>query len=251
MKKSILILVMSSRRTPWGELMDTSMDTWDSVDHPDTRTMYYCGNLRGPVKDNIFYSVHSDSLDDLASRTIEAFELALTIPDWEFMARPNSSCYVHKGNLVKHIQTLPKTNVLKGLVTSGEPGVRFIWGGGQFIFSRDVIERIVARKDIWRNDLMEDVAISRMAEALDISLDQGAMACSINSNNPELHHTSIQNNDFTNEYLCLCYGGSDNFLFRDFSDMRKAKDHFFFRLKQDHNRSLDLTMMRELHKHIL
>lgn len=214
------------------------MDTWDSVDHPDTRTMYYCGNTPGPTGDNIFYSRHSDNLDDLASRTIEAFELALALPDWQFMARPNSSCYVHKSNLVKHIQTLPKTDVLRGLATSGEPGVRFIWGGGQFIFSRDVVERIVARKDIWRNDLMEDVAISRMAEALDISLDQGAMACSINFSD-------------SGEYLCLCYGGSDNFLFRDFSDMRKAEGHFFFRLKQDHNRSLDLTMMRELHKHVV
>ena len=243
---------MSSRRTPWGELMDTSMDTWDKIEHPDTLTMYYCGNTPGPVGDNIFYSKISDDLDDLSSRTMEAFELALAIPDWEHMARPNSSCYVHKQNLVEHIQTLPKLGVLKALLTSGEPGVRFLWGGGQFIFSRDVVEKIVANKDIWRNDLMEDVAISRMAEALDISLDQGAMACSINSiHDPSFIHTSIQNNDFTGEYLCLCYGGADNFTFRNFSDMRKAEGHFFFRLKQDHDRSLDLTMMRELHKHIV
>jgi len=250
-KKSVLILVMSSRRTPWGELMDTSRDTWDKVEHPDTRTMYYCGNTPGPQDDNIFYSKISDDLDDLSDRTMEAFELALAIPDWEYMARPNSSCYVHKKNLVEHIKTLPKLGVLKGLVTGNEPGVRFLWGGGQFIFSRDVVEQMVSNKNIWRNDLMEDVAISRMAEALGISLDQGAMACSINSNDPKQYHTSIKNNDFTTEYLCLCYGGSDNFLFRNFSDINKAKKHFFFRLKQDHDRSLDLTMMRELHKHIL
>ena len=238
MKKSVLILVMSSRRTPWGELMDTSRDTWDKVDHPDTLTMYYCGSTPGPQDDNIFYSNISDDLDDLSDRTMEAFELALAIPDWEYMARPNSSCYVHKGNLVEHVQTLPKLEVLKGLVTSGEPGVRFLWGGGQFIFSRDVVEKMVANKDIWRNDLMEDVAISRMAEAIGVSLDQGAMVCSINQNDSD-------------EYLCLCYGGSDNFTFRDFSDMRRAEGHFFFRLKQDHNRSLDLAMMRELHKHIV
>ena len=99
---------------------------------------------------------------------------------------------------------------------------------------------------------MEDVAISKMAEAIGISLEQGAMACSINSmHDPSFIHTSIQNNDFTGEYLCLCYGGSDNFTFRDFSDVRKAGKHFFFRLKQDHDRGLDLKIMRELHKHIV
>jgi hypothetical protein len=213
--------------------------------------MYYCGNTKGPQLDNVFYSNYGDDLDSLTSRTVEAFELALGIPDWEFMARPNSSCYVHKSNLVKHIHTLPKTNVLKGLVTGGDPGVRFIWGGGQFIFSRDVVEKMVARKNEWRRDLMEDVAISRMAELLEISLDQGGMACSINSNDPTHHHVSIQNNNFSDEYLCLCYGSSENFLFRDFLDMRKAEGQFFFRVKQDHNRSIDLMIMKELYKHLI
>lgn len=223
--------------------MDTSRATWDSVDNPNTHTIYYCGSLRGPQLDRVFYSNCGDDLDSLTSRTIEAFEMALDTPDWEFMARPNSSCYVHKDNLVKHTQTLPKTNVLKGLVTGGDPGVRFMWGGGQFIFSRDVIEKMVARKNEWRRDLMEDLAISRMAELLGVSLDQGGMASSIDS--------KYDGTRFTGEYFCLCYGGAESFTFRDFSDIHKATGQFFFRVKQDHDRSMDSTIMKELHKHLL
>src|SRR5438045_315078 len=110
---------MSARREPWGSLMDTSMETWDSQVNYQTRTLYYCGKSDKPSTDKVFYSPElSEELDDVSSRTIEAFEKSLEL-EWDFMARPNSSCYVHKRNLVGFCETLPRENTICGILTEG------------------------------------------------------------------------------------------------------------------------------------
>lgn len=235
-----LILVLSARREPWGTLMDCQRETWDAEYHPQAHTAYYIGGatemsmvLRGSA--SVIHSTLSEELYDVSSRTIEAFECSLRIPDWNYLSRPHSSTYVHKRNLVRHLETLPHENLLAGLMTDGpEP---FIWGGGHYIFSRDVIERFVEHKAAWRHDQMDDVAITRMAELLDIPVHPGKTATI--DLNPSGTHS------------CTLYGGGDSFSFRDFSDVaNQAGDHHFFRVKQDLRRDEDLRVMRELHKHL-
>lgn len=236
---SVLILVLSARRVPWGDLMDAQRSTWDSVPHPRAQTLYYCGwhgdnELKAP---NIRYSAMEDSLENISPRTIEAFEWALEMDDWEFLARPNSSCYVHKANLVRFTDTLPKENVIRGMWTGGADDQGFLWGGGQYIMSRDVIERMVANKGGWRADLMDDEAITRCAQGIGINLQQGPCACSIG-----VHEDG--------SYTALTYGFGEGFTSKDYADLKRLDGHFFFRVKQDHSRRLDEMLMRELHKHL-
>ena len=230
----VLILVLSSLREPWGDLMKTSMQTWDAVDHPHTQTLYYCANF-GPDNsrdERVRHSTMEETLENISPRTIEAFEWALE-SEWDYLARPNSSCYVHKGNLVKHCETLPATGVLRGAWTGGMEEQGFLWGGGQFIISRDVVERMVAAKDGWRNALMDDEAITRCAQGIGIDMRQGCQFATLDDG-------------LDGSWKCMTYGLGEPFTFTDFADLKKADGHFFIRVKQDHSRRLDEKLMREL-----
>jgi hypothetical protein len=214
--------------------MDVSQETWDSEENENTKTLYYCENC-GQSTDKVFYSQKfTADLQDVAPRTFEAFEKSLE-SDWTFLARPNSSCYVHKRNLVAFCETLPKENVICGVMTEGEHP--FLWGGCQYIFSRDVIEKFVANKDKWRTDVMEDNAISLMSESLGMTLESKGRCASINLM-PD------------GSWLCMTYNHGQGFTFQDFGDIPKlAHGHFFFRVKHDPDRSVDLKVMRLLHDH--
>ncbi len=236
---NVLILVLSARREPWDKLMDVQMETWDSELNLQAPTLYYCGRYNNTdvkyTTDKVFYSPElTESLEDVSPRTIEAFEKALELPDWHYLARPHSSTYVHKANLLKFCETLPTTNVLCGIETGGENS--FIWGGGHFLFSRDVIAWMVHNKGQWDTDLMDDQSITKMAKELGVPVTPG--------------RTSTINFQPDGSYLTLVYNHGSNFTHTDFDGIGKKLDgHFFVRVKHDPDRTVDLKIMRELHKH--
>lgn len=231
---NVLILVLSARREPWGEMMQCSMETWDAEDHPQTRTLYYIGKSPEAWTPRVFSSPElTESLEDVSPRTIEAFEVALEY-EWDFLARTHSSTYVHKRNLVDFIETLPKENVLCGLIVAGEKP--FLWGGGSYIMSRDVIEKFVANKGKWNRNIMEDNSITELAKHLDIPMSGNGRMASIDR--------------VPDGYLCTTYGVGSGFNFTDWADVNKANPHFYFRCKQDLRRHEDLQIFRELKKHL-
>lgn len=230
-----LILVLSAMRDPWDKMLTTSKETWDAPDETryDTDVLYYCGKSNLPATDRVFFSPnHDEELERVTARTLEAFEHSLNW-DWQYMARCHSSTYVHKRNLAKYCETLPSKDVLEGLMTSGERP--FLWGGGHYIISRDVIEKFVQNKGIWDMNVMEDVSMTRAAEKLGIPISPGKSA-------------TICLEDWTIEgkKLCLCYNLAETFEFTDWADIMKAYPNYFFRCKQDLKRYLDLEIFRKL-----
>jgi hypothetical protein len=234
---NVLILVLSARREPWGALMDCSMDTWDYEKHPQTRTLYYCGKSdKFPSDSVVFYSPQFDEeLERVAPRTMEAYEHALTIPNWDFMARTHSSTYVHKRNLVDFCETLHRNNLLCGLLVTGERP--FLWGGGSYIMSRDVIEQLVANKDKWDNGIMEDNSLTNLANELGIPMNGKGRMASIDGQGD-------------GSYQVTTYGVGEGFRFSNWDDINKAQPHYYFRCKQDLRRHEDLVIFRQLHKHL-
>jgi len=227
---NVLILVLSALREPWGDMMNCSMDTWDSEHHPQTITRYYCGKSDDNSDERVWNSPQFDEeLERVAPRTMEAYEKSLEL-DWDFMARTHSSTYVHKKNLVDFIETLPKENVLCGLLVTGERP--FLWGGGSYIMSRDVIEKIVANKDKWNNNIMEDNALTDLANETGIPMMGNGRMASINM--AEVG------------WSVMPYGIGEGFTFTDWSDVKKIHPHHYIRCKQDLKRHLDLVIMREL-----
>lgn len=225
-----LILVLSARRTPWASMMDLSQQTWDAEPNDQTKTLYYCGKSDRPSTPTEFYSPKFDeSLEQIAPRTMEAFEEALKL-EWDFLARTHSSTYVHKRNLVSFIETLSKENVFCGLVTTGlKP---FVWGGGSYIMSRDVIEKFVANKQQFNTGIMEDNSMSELAQTLGIPFTTGRMA-SINLK-PD------------GSYLLMAYGYGENFESKVWTDLKKIEGHHWFRCKHDPDRTKDLEIFRHL-----
>jgi hypothetical protein len=132
--------------------------------------------------------------------------------------------------LKEYVSSLPKENVFSGLEVAVTP--HWMWGGIGFVFSRDVVERMVANKVYLRTDLMEDMALSYLADYLDIPYTQG-------------HGCSIEKKP--DGWLLMGYG-TDSLEFKDFSEVKKIKGQYFYRVKQDLRRHEDVYIMNELFK---
>jgi hypothetical protein len=229
----ILILVISCQTNPYLKMMETSLKTWDSVDVEGVETIFYCGN---PVKENtdkVIYFPIDESLFTMGYKTLEAYEWALKNKEFDYIARVNSSCYVNKKELKKYCETLPKEKVFAGLTVTATP--KWMWGGGQFIFSRDIIEEIVSNRLSWDHTVMEDRAVSYLLDNLNITFTAGR-ACSIEKK--------------TANWYCLCYG-EDSIEFTDFADMNKLKNQFFIRCKQDGKRETEEYIMKQLYQNLI
>ena len=215
-------------------MLDCSIETWDAEDHPQTRTLYYCGKSDQPSTDKVFYSPqHDEELERVSARTIEAFEKSLEL-EWDFMARTHSSTYVHKRNLIEFCETLHRKNLLCGLLVTGERP--FLWGGGSYIISRDVVEQFVANKDRWNLGIMEDNSLTDLANELGIPMSSNGRMASID-----------QHGD---NYVVTTYGIGEGFTFTDWNDVNKLQPHYYIRCKQDLRRHEDLMIFRQLHKHL-
>jgi hypothetical protein len=143
----VLILVLSALRDPWGHMLRVQQETWDSVEHPQCRTLYYVGRCEplpaGVDMAKVFHTPNfGEELEEIVHRTREAFEISLK-SEWDYLARVHSSGYVHKQNLVDFVESgiVPSENLFCGLLTTGEKP--FLWGGGSYILSRDVVQKFV------------------------------------------------------------------------------------------------------------
>jgi hypothetical protein len=226
----VLVLVISCQNEPYKKMMETSLSTWDSIHVDGVETVFYCGN---PVKENtdkIIYFPIEESLFSMGEKTLRAYEWALKNKQFDYIARVNSSCYVNKKELIKHVQTLPKYKLFSGLIVNSTPP--WVWGGGNYIISRDVIEEIVDHKYLWDHKIMEDMAASYVVSKLNIPFTPGK-ACSI-----EKRPTG---------WFCLCYGGESK-EFTDFKDLKV--DQYFFRVKQDGRRDNEDYIMKELYQNL-
>lgn len=214
--------------------MDKQRETWDSISHPQTSTIYYVGRSTESPRPSTLYSAHDEHLHNMGWRTLEAYEFALNNCTFDYIARPHSSCYVHKRKLVEWIDTIPESNVFAGLETDFY-GMPYLWGGGHYVISRDVIEKMIANKRIWDHTLMEDVAASKLATQLGIPFFKGK-SCSINPAN--------------RGWDCVAYNGEQpGFSFTNFDEVNKLDQHFF-RVKHDPDRNVDLQTMDLLFKHL-
>lgn len=230
--KKVLILVISSQEKPYDSLMETSLKTWDSENITGVETVFYCGE---PVKENtdkVIYFPIKETLHTMGEKTLLAYEWALQNKQFDYIARVNSSTYVDKKELIKYIQTLAENNVFAGLeVLASEYAEKFMWGP-QFIMSKDIIQLIVDNKIMWDHSIMDDNATSKLLNTFNIPYTVGRM-CSLEKKEVG--------------WLCLCYG-SESMEFNDFNDLQKLDRQFFFRCKQDHDRSQDVYLMNELYK---
>lgn len=234
--KKVLILVLSADFPPYNRMIETSLNTWDSVEVEGCETVFYCGLSEKPNTDKIIYMPIQEALLTMGKKLLLAFEWALKNKEFDFLARPHSCIYVDKLNLINYVQQLPEENVLAGLEVKDTPQ-NWLWGGCGILMSKDIVQKIVDNKKHWDHSVMEDKGISYLANKLGLPYTNG-MGCSIDN--------------MGENWRCMVYGGGESFEFTDFSDVKKAQQEgqFFYRVKQDGQRDIDEYIMKQLFKHL-
>lgn len=233
--KTVLVYVISAPGYPYEMLTDAQMQTWDSVDVQGIETLYYIGNCSFNKPKLIKFPV-DESFKSMGYKDLLAFQWAIQNRQWDYMARVNSSCYVRKRKLLEYAQSLPDKGLFRGIGVIGQSGeVEWLWGGMQYIISRDVVELILQHQIMWAHAFMEDVAMSKLVKYTGTPLDTSGRCCSID---PKAGH-----------WVCLGYEDNKivSFEFSDFSEMKKAENQHFIRVKQDGNRFKDVEIMKSLH----
>lgn len=173
---------------------------------------------------------------NIGHKNLLAYKWALDNREWDFMARINASCYVSKKLLVDHVQKQPERELFQGCTAPLVGGGLFLWGGGQYLISRDVVQAMVNKPQLWNHALMEDVAMSEMVQKMGYTLDNDCASCSINRT--------------PNDWLTIAYSNRSQggFNFNEFSEFKEQNRCHFIRVKQDGDREGDIRIMRELHK---
>lgn len=225
--KTVLILVLSCDKPPYDKMIKTSLSTWDSVDIEGCETIYYCDEGKKNTEKIVYLPVKY-SLETMGEKTLQAFDWALKNKKIDYIARVHSSCYVDKKRLLDYIQTLPDSDVFAGAEVTDTP--RWMWGGGHFILSKDVVEKIVSNRSKWNHSVMEDKAMSYLVDSLGIPFTQGK-SCSINKTEKG--------------WLLLACGNGINIELNSWDDVKKETNHFY-RVKQDGDRAMDGIIMNAL-----
>jgi hypothetical protein len=232
MSKKVLNLVLSCESPPYDRLCKVSQETWDSIEVEGVETVYYFGESEKKNTDKFIYFPIKESLHTMGQKTLMAFEWALQNKEFDFLARPHSSIYVNKKALKAYVETLPEENVFASLQVVASPS--WCWGGIGFLFSKDVVKKIVDNKNLFKAGLMEDMGISFIANELKIPFMQGR-GCSIDKQKEG--------------WLAMCYG-TDSYEFNEFSEIRKDNAQYFYRCKQDGKRGVDEYIMQQLFQYL-
>jgi hypothetical protein len=233
--KKVLILVLASDFPPYSKMIETSIETWDSVRVDGVETIFYCSEKDNPGKQNtdkVLYFPVGNTLHDMGHKNLAMFEWALENKEFDYVARVNASCYVNKKSLLQYVQDLSNENVFVGTECMSVHGFSYQWGGTQYILSKDVIQKIVDNKDKWNHKYMEDESISLLLRELGVPFSQG-------------YSGAID--DMGDHWRCISYGEGESITFTDFSDLKKL-NHHFYRVKIDGRRQVDEILMRELFK---
>lgn len=235
--KRVLIAVIANSGHPYPALVKSSLATWDAVDVPGTETVFYFDRgYKGGMPKTISVNMDGELLS-MGKRNLIAFDWLLKHRQWDFMARVNASTYVRKQRLHDYVQDIPATGLYRGLVTDAPHGGKYCWGGGGFIISRDVVQKIVENGGKMNHREMEDVSLGLLVQQIGIPLDGMGRMCSVD-------HQPVG-------YVCHIYndGTGGGFKFTDFSDMKKVDGQHFIRVKQEGQRPHgDIHVMNELRK---
>lgn len=234
MSKKILNLVLSCDNPPYDKMVQTSQETWDSINVEGIETVYYFGESEKPNTEKCIYLPIRDTLGNMGLKTMMAFEWALKNKEFDYLARPHSCIYVNKKALKEYVELLPTQNVFAGLKVIDNPC--WLWGGIGLILSRDIVQKLVDGKGKLLRTQMEDKAISYLANELGIPFTQGR-GCSID----KIGEGAM--------WQCTCYG-TESFIFDNFYDVTKSAGQYFYRVKNDSDRNVDEYVMRELFKHL-
>lgn len=235
--KRVLILVIGCSLEPWDVMPATAAETWDKEPVDGLDVITYFGQPVKPNTEKAIYFDIEEGFERMGHKLLNALRWCLENKDFDILVRINSSTYINKQELNKYVQGLPATGLFEGLEVKGteQYGFSWCWGGLPFLISKDVVHNLVVNSDYYDHQLIEDVAISKLANRLGVKFKSGT-GCSIDK--------------VGNEWRMLQYGHGQSFTFSAWEDVKKAEGQFAFRVKQDDDRTKDKFIMQRLYENL-
>lgn len=139
----VVILVMSCAEGYYPELCQKQRETWDSINHPDTETIfYYAGHTTELLNDRLMIESR-EGHGYFYIKTMLAFKFLLEM-EWDYIFKTDNSAYVFKDQLVKVLKDKPRSKYYGGHLyqTTYMKTDPFLWGEGVAL-SRDVVKYLV------------------------------------------------------------------------------------------------------------
>ena len=187
----ILILVQGCDDSPYDDLMKTQMETWDSIDNPNTLTVYFIADSKASFsyfKGSKLYLACSEAYNMMHYRQKLALDIICEddkVGQWDYIFRTNASSYVNKTELLEFAKSLPKEKCYCGI-----DGGSYASGAGVFL-SRDVVDIIRANTDD-SPTAYEDAFMGAIIGRAGVKITQGAKRFDIDHNNynniPKAYH---------------------------------------------------------------
>jgi hypothetical protein len=174
--KKILILVLSFNNEVYNKFYHLQKKTWDSIENPNIKTMYYFGKenyfsfpfFKSIIVDDTIKVPMIDTYMGIRKKTMLTFE-AIKNFDFDYIVRTNSCSYINKQNLSKFLEKKPSENFYCGVKGVFE-NIEFISGAG-YILSKDMINKILKFKNEFNDKYIDDVSLSHMLSKKNINFD--------------------------------------------------------------------------------
>lgn len=147
---NVLVLVQSTEKQIYNDLLKAQQETWDSVDHPNITVIYYKASDKADILEgNTLYINNPDILHKMFSTFAKSLR-HLRKMDWDYIVKTDNSAYINKQKLYELLLTKPRENYYGGALIKVEINKEghsrydqyFMWGEC-FIMSRDVAMRVV------------------------------------------------------------------------------------------------------------
>ena len=175
MNKKILILLLSSKKYPSPRNENVQNLTWvKDAQNYNIEVIQFLGGYKNRIYEKPFLKLTSgDAIKDVGYKTIESFEWALENRSFDFIFRVNSSSYVNIEKLIQFVNNLHTSVLYAGNVIDLKMlDLKFVSGSG-IILDKFSVKNIVLNKNIWDHSIIDDVALGKVCQTLNIPPTEG------------------------------------------------------------------------------
>jgi hypothetical protein len=175
--KKTVILVLGTACTTYSELTQALRDTWFNIKNKNIAIIHYVGGLtqtKTPYfKDNNLFIPCDDSLYNIGTKTIMAFDWLLQNTDFDYIFRCNLGSFIDPNKLINFLDDKPNKNFYCGIIGNYHDQINFASGSGYFL-SKDLVNLTVKHKNIWNHSLMDDVALGDFLSKCNVPINSSA-----------------------------------------------------------------------------
>ena len=158
-KVLILVLSLTDNGGIYDRFKESQLETWDSITVDGVKTFYYYGNsTENKIIGNDIHVTTPEDLWNCGIKTIEALKVINQKFDYDFLYRTNSSSYVDKEMLIRHLNSAPKNKYYAGHYANHD-GVSYTSGSG-IMLSKDLVDLILDKG--LSNTYIDDVDIGKL-----------------------------------------------------------------------------------------